>query len=54
MSALFFDQLFSLFSESFGIGLTTEDIIDRLLSTDYNKTGKKKKKKGQKKKKKTV
>ncbi|KAI8079218.1 ras guanine nucleotide exchange factor domain-containing protein [Thamnidium elegans] len=32
----FFDQLFSYFSESFGIGLTTEDIIDRLLSIEYN------------------
>lgn len=36
----FFDQLFSYFSESFGIGLTTEDIVDRLLSTEYSKTGK--------------
>ncbi|KAI9265877.1 ras guanine nucleotide exchange factor domain-containing protein [Helicostylum pulchrum] len=34
----FFDQLFSYFSESFGIGLTTEDIVDRLLSTEYSKT----------------
>ncbi|GAA5800573.1 hypothetical protein HPULCUR_006009 [Helicostylum pulchrum] len=25
-------------SESFGIGLTTEDIVDRLLSTEYSKT----------------
>lgn len=39
MSTLFFDQLFSFFSDSFGIGLTPEDIIDRLLSTDNNKTG---------------
>jgi hypothetical protein len=41
---LFLNNLLSFFSESFGIGLTTEDIVDRLLSTEYNKTGKKEKK----------
>lgn len=50
MSTLFFDQLFSFFSDSFGIGLTPEDIIDRLVSTDNNKTGNNKKKGGKKKK----
>lgn len=35
------NQLFkSYFSESFGIGLTSEDVVDRLLSIEYNKTGK--------------
>ncbi|CAO3649811.1 unnamed protein product [Mucor fragilis] len=33
------NQLFgSYFSESFGIGLTSEDVVDRLLSIEYNKT----------------
>lgn len=35
------NQLFgSYFSDSFGIGLTSEDVVDRLLSIEYNKTGK--------------
>ena len=34
------NQLFgSYFSESFGIGLTSEDVVDRLLSIEYNKSG---------------
>ncbi|KAF1799848.1 ras guanine nucleotide exchange factor domain-containing protein [Mucor lusitanicus] len=33
------NQLFgSYFSDSFGIGLTSEDVVDRLLSIEYNKT----------------
>ena len=37
MNTLFILKLFSYFSESFGIGLTTDDIIERLLSTEFNK-----------------
>jgi hypothetical protein len=39
MSLLLFNNIFLHVSESFGIGLTAEDIVDRLLSTEYNKTG---------------
>ncbi|CAO3624579.1 unnamed protein product [Mucor hiemalis] len=37
MNTVFLNNLFSYFSESFGIGFTTDDIIDRLLSTEHNK-----------------
>lgn len=40
MPLLPFNNITLYFSESFGIGLTAEDIIDRLLSTEYNKAGK--------------
>lgn len=39
MNTVFLNNLFSYFSESFGIGFTTDDIIDRLLSTENNRGG---------------
>jgi hypothetical protein len=39
MTFYLFNNLINLFSDSFGAGLTVEDIIDRLLSTEYGKTG---------------